>query len=60
MFDQMFTYDPSLEEKLKQHIPMRRYGEPEDIAEAILWLSSPQTGFVTGQCLALDGGLTAR
>lgn len=60
MFDSMFTYDPSLEEKLKKVIPMRRYGQPEDIADAILWLSSSSSSFVTGQCLSLDGGLTAQ
>ncbi|MEM7656375.1 MAG: glucose 1-dehydrogenase [Bacteroidota bacterium] len=60
MFDSMFTYDPSLEEKLKRVIPMRRYGQPEDIAQAILWLCSSESSFVTGQCISLDGGLTAQ
>lgn len=36
-----------------------RFGAPEDIAEAALWLVSPAAAFVTGQCLTVDGGLTA-
>lgn len=37
----------------------RRFGTPEDIAEAVLWLVSDQSGYVTGQCLTIDGGLTS-
>lgn len=59
LFEKMFDIDVSYEEKLKKNIPMQRYGEPEDIACAILWLCSSQAGFVTGQALALDGGMTA-
>ncbi|MEM8821597.1 MAG: SDR family oxidoreductase, partial [Pseudomonadota bacterium] len=36
-----------------------RFGAPEDIAGAALWLVSPAAGFVTGQCITVDGGLTA-
>ena len=36
-----------------------RFGKPEDIAEAALWLTSDEAAFVTGQCLTVDGGLTA-
>ena len=39
--------------------PARRFGTPEDIARAVLWLCSDDAGFVTGQCLTADGGLTA-
>lgn len=35
-----------------------RFGRPEDIANAIAWLVSDQAGFVTGQCITIDGGLT--
>lgn len=37
----------------------RRFGEPADIAAAALWLASDEASFVTGQCLTVDGGLTA-
>lgn len=41
-------------------IPMGRYGQPEEIAEVILFLASARASFVTGQCWCADGGYTAR
>lgn len=38
--------------------PAGRFGAPEDVAEAVLWLVSDASSFMTGQCLTLDGGLT--
>lgn len=40
--------------------PIGRLGKPEEIADAVVWLSSPQASFVTGQTLAVDGGFTAQ
>ncbi|MDX1580353.1 MAG: SDR family oxidoreductase [Alphaproteobacteria bacterium] len=42
-----------------QMTPMKRYGQPEEIAAMALWLCSDQTKFVTGQVVAVDGGLSA-
>ena len=39
--------------------PIPRAGEPEDIASAALWLASDDASFVTGQSIAVDGGLSA-
>jgi NAD(P)-dependent dehydrogenase (short-subunit alcohol dehydrogenase family) len=39
-------------------IPMRRVSEPEEIAEAVLWLSSPRSSYVTGAIFPVDGGYT--
>ena len=41
-------------------IPARRLGRPEEIASAVLWLCSPAAGFVIGQTITADGGLTAQ
>ncbi|MEM9084043.1 MAG: glucose 1-dehydrogenase [Planctomycetota bacterium] len=38
--------------------PMGRIGKPHEIADAILWLSSDQSSFVTGQSILVDGGMT--
>ncbi len=40
--------------------PIGRLGHPEEIAEAVLWLCSEKASFVTGACLAADGGWTAQ
>lgn len=39
--------------------PIRRFGEPSDIAHVALWLADPRGDFVTGHVLTIDGGLTA-
>jgi NAD(P)-dependent dehydrogenase (short-subunit alcohol dehydrogenase family) len=45
---------------LLRDLPMKRLGRGEEIAEAVLWLCSFGSTFVTGQALAVDGGFTAQ
>ncbi len=47
-----------LVEALKRAVPMRRLGEPEDIAAAVAFLASDRAGYITGQTLSVSGGLT--
>jgi glucose 1-dehydrogenase len=39
-------------------VPYKRIGEPEDIAEAAVWLASDQSDYMTGTTLFIDGGMT--
>jgi len=48
--------DPDVQDKLARKIPLDRLGQPEEIAEAALFLSSPAARWVTGECLVVDGG----
>ena len=41
------------------HIPMGRFGEASEMAEAALWLASNESSYVTGTDLMVDGGLSA-
>jgi len=51
--------DPQVRERLLQRIPLGRVAEPEDVAGPVQFLCSDAAGFVTGQILYLDGGITA-
>jgi NAD(P)-dependent dehydrogenase (short-subunit alcohol dehydrogenase family) len=46
------------EEAIAARTPLRRLGEPQDIADAALWLASDLSSWVTGQTLVVDGGAT--
>ena len=47
---------PNLEKRL--HLPMRRLGTPEDLGGAVLYFVSPASSWVTGQIIAVDGGMS--
>lgn len=45
--------------KILDRIPMGRFGTPEDVAEAVVFLSSDGASYITGQVLTIDGGMIA-
>jgi 3-oxoacyl-[acyl-carrier protein] reductase len=51
---------PEQDAAMAEKIPLGRPGTPEDIADAVLFFASPLARYVTGQVLAVDGGVTAR
>ena len=51
--------DPARRERRLVHIPIGRFGHPEEIAKAALFLASDDASFVTGSALVVDGGITA-
>jgi NAD(P)-dependent dehydrogenase (short-subunit alcohol dehydrogenase family) len=51
--------DPARRQRRLVHIPMGRFGRPEEIARAALFLASDEASFVTGSALVVDGGITA-
>jgi len=44
-------------QQVKQIIPLQRFGQPGDVANAVLFLASPQAAYITGQVITVDGGL---
>ena len=47
-------------EKLLAQIPMGKLGSPEDVANAVLFLSQPSSGYITGQTINVDGGMVTQ
>ncbi|MES2517924.1 MAG: glucose 1-dehydrogenase [Bacteroidota bacterium] len=56
MFD---VIGDDMKDKLESAIPMKRFGQPEEIAEAIVWLCSDSASFITAHALPIDGGMVA-
>jgi len=52
--------DPVRREQLFQRIPARRFGEPEDLAGAAIFLASRASDYISGESIAVDGGWLAR
>jgi NAD(P)-dependent dehydrogenase (short-subunit alcohol dehydrogenase family) len=60
MVTNVIEESPELEEELHRLHPIGRVAEPEEIAEAALWLCSGRASFVMGSALVVDGGYTAQ
>jgi NAD(P)-dependent dehydrogenase (short-subunit alcohol dehydrogenase family) len=50
---------PQERERTLNVIPMHRMAEPEEVAEAVIWLCSDAASFITGHVMSIDGGMTA-
>ena len=61
--EQLFYGDDGLfkdsVQRLLDHIPLGRPGTPEEIAHAALFLVAPESSYINGHCLTVDGGWTA-
>jgi NAD(P)-dependent dehydrogenase (short-subunit alcohol dehydrogenase family) len=59
LLEELFATDPERAAKRLVHIPMGRFGEPEEIARAALFLAGDDSSFVTATAFLVDGGLSA-
>lgn len=58
-WDEKMRENPTLvKEMITEKVPLKKFGEPQDIANAVLFLSSDKASFVTGASLTVDGGQT--
>ncbi|HEV8711622.1 MAG TPA: SDR family oxidoreductase [Candidatus Binatia bacterium] len=59
MMGRLTGHRPQRAERMAAAEPVGRMGQPEEIAEAVVWLCSEAASFVTGHAMAVDGGITA-
>lgn len=60
MTDKILAASPEYRPLMEALAPMGRFGQPEEVAEAVLWLCSSRASFVTGHPLVIDGGAVAQ
>ena len=59
MLDRVTGGDEEAKAAFLSTIPLGRAGDPDEIADAIVFIASDRAGFLSGQTIFLDGGLTA-
>ncbi len=59
MAERAFFQDPAIQARVVAMHPMGRIGQPEEVAQAVIWLCSPAASFTTGHTLPMDGGVLA-
>ena len=58
MLDSVVEKQPGIDKKLLKFVPMGRFAEADEIADAVIWLASDNSKFITGQTITIDGGLS--
>jgi NAD(P)-dependent dehydrogenase (short-subunit alcohol dehydrogenase family) len=56
-FSQLLWLTPQIADSILGHLPLGRFGEPEDVAALALYLASPASDYVTGSVFVVDGGI---
>jgi len=54
----MLAVQPGMTEAVKEMMPLGRDAQPEEVAEAVVWLCSEKASYVTGITMPVDGGFT--
>jgi NAD(P)-dependent dehydrogenase (short-subunit alcohol dehydrogenase family) len=57
MFDRFVNARPQVRDYIEASLPIGRVGTTEEVASCVLWLASPTATYVTGQTIAIDGGM---
>lgn len=58
LFRARYAHAPLEREQLRERVPLRRLGQPEDVADAVAFLASDWAAYITGQIILIDGGRT--
>ena len=56
--DKLKSDEAGVRSMIDAEVPMKRFGRPEEVADAVLFLASQRASFITGACLVVDGGQT--
>ena len=59
LLEYLTSTQPEVKNKMLNEIPMKRLAQPEDMAEAVVWLCSDAASFITGHIMPVDGGMVS-